>query len=267
MLQAEGVPTLLTTYLKQSVPSVDICMVMAGCVRGRADYPAGAFTYGNLMAEFPYDTEIAVIKLPGNVIEETIRNSRQTPGKDNPAFMHHDKYTEFEPYPSLKCLKINGQPFDAEKMYNVATNHLLLMGMNNVEPMLQYVRDHGGPPQLDCCRFAKLMFMEKCVKDQWRSLLPDVREWDANSDSDNDHVKLEKDLEHLFKTIDSSGDGYISRAEIMELYKQQQQSTTSGQQQHQDHGQITALVDWLLTSIDHNKDGKIDLSELLSVVD
>lgn len=118
---------MLCTKIKQSLRHVDLCLLQGGCIRGRGEYAAGPFTYGDLMAELPFDTEIATIHLPGQVIAESVKRSRSNPCEEHPTYLHFDEDTAFEDPPSLKCIAINGQPFDPNKLYRVAIYHVLVV--------------------------------------------------------------------------------------------------------------------------------------------
>ena len=129
-LQIQGVATLLCSKIKRSLKHVDICLLQGGCVRGRADYGAGPFTYGDLMQEMPFETEIATVTLPGWVIEESVWRSRASAPEEQPTFLHHDEDTAFEAVEgsrALVCKSINGAPFDRDRDYRVAIYHVLVV--------------------------------------------------------------------------------------------------------------------------------------------
>ena len=118
---------MLCSKIKSSLPNVDICLLQGGAVRGRSDYAPGPFTYGDLMNELAFQTEIATIQLPGHVIAESVQRSRSDPSNEHPTFLHHDNDAAFEPFPSLQCLSINKQPFEPDRMYTVSIYHVLVV--------------------------------------------------------------------------------------------------------------------------------------------
>ena len=44
-------------------------------MRGNREY-RGRFTYGDLKAEVPFDNEVVVVQIPGRVLAEAIRSTR-----------------------------------------------------------------------------------------------------------------------------------------------------------------------------------------------
>ena len=46
----------------------DAALIQGGAVRGKAEYAKGAFTFGDLMREFAFECEMAVVELPGRVL-------------------------------------------------------------------------------------------------------------------------------------------------------------------------------------------------------
>ena len=50
-----------------AVHGCDAALIQGGAVRGKAEYAKGKFTFGDLMREFAFECEMAVVQLPGRV--------------------------------------------------------------------------------------------------------------------------------------------------------------------------------------------------------
>lgn len=180
--QPEKVASILCSYIKKSLKNVDLVMLQGGGIRGMQDYEKGTyFTYGDLLKELPFNTEIALIKVPGYILQEAITETRSTPEQEAPNFLHADLGVVIEDYPSLKITSINHATFDAQKLYNVGIYQFLLTGMNEIKPLLDYVNTNGISPPLEQCIPAKNLIMESCMKDAWRMVV-NYDEWDSNND-------------------------------------------------------------------------------------
>ncbi|UBF29293.1 5'-nucleotidase C-terminal domain-containing protein [Kovacikia minuta CCNUW1] len=143
--QPEKVAAILCSYIKKSLQNVDLVMLQGGCIRGDRDYaPGTAFTYGDLLEELPFETEIAVIKVPGSVLQASISLTRKTPGQEVPSFLHVDLDVEIEAYPSLKIVRINHAPFDPDRIYCLGIYQFLLTGMNEIKPLMEYIQANGA---------------------------------------------------------------------------------------------------------------------------
>ncbi len=89
--KAGGMSTFLMSLVKRALRSagVQIAIVQAGDVRGRADYPAGPFTLRQLFAELAFENPMAVCQLPGRVIAETVKQTYSSP-LPSPRLLHFD---------------------------------------------------------------------------------------------------------------------------------------------------------------------------------
>jgi len=202
-------PELMVSWMlsqvKASMPNVDLVFLQGGNVRGMTpEYKAGPFTYGDLMKEFAFDTHQAIVQLPGEVIEASIRSSRTSTDGAKPFFLHTDSEVEFGDGWSLK--KINGQPFDPKKMYTIGTYQFLLNGMGNIEPMTTYCKENNTCPPLDTCRGIKDYFMKTCIRANWLALI--------NCPADSDPASVSTALSSAFDKIDSKKDGVLDEEEI-----------------------------------------------------
>ena len=249
----EKVASTLCSYIKRSLQDIDIVMLQGGCVRGQRDYDAGSsFTYGDLLEELPFTTEIATIAIPGNVLQEAIAITRSTPEQEAPNYLHADFDVVIEDYPSLKIVSINGEPFDPEKVYNLGIYQFLLTGLNEIKPLVDYVNTRGQIPSLEQCLPAKNLIVETCMKDAWR-ILVNFEEWDSNCDGEISHTELEAAVKNAFAYLDTNQDGQISPAELEAALAERTGSTDKG------------LLNMMFQSLDANNDGMVSMEELASL--
>lgn len=251
--QAEGIAQLLCTKIKRSVPNADLCILQGGAVRGGADYPAGPFTYGDLVNEMPFETEICVVQLPGHVIAESVKHSRSRPDLERATFLHLDDGAEFEDFPGLACLRLNGEPFEAERMYTVAIYRVLVTGMDEVRPLLDHIHRAGvRVPALEEAIPAKQLVMETCMKEEWRRLVAGA--------APMGHADLEEAVMRAFTQMDANGDGQIDHAELSAfISRTPRHAADTGEAKEQ-------LLSWLISTLDTNHNGSVSLSELRSFI-
>jgi len=254
----EKIARLMCTKIKHSVPGADICILQGGCVRGKADYAPGSFTYGDLMNELPFETEICVVRLPGSVIAQSVANSRSRPDTEVPTFLHVDEDAEFEAFPSLACRSINGQPFDPEALYTVAIYRVLVAGMNEVQPLLSHVQTSGmRVPDLEEALPAKQLVMETCMKEEWWRLLGLPPSAKACSYG---HAHLEEAVMRSFAEMDINGDGHVDLGDLTAYL-------ATAPTHYTDSGQVCEqLLSWLISTLDQDQNGCLSLEDLRSII-
>ncbi|NES99117.1 MAG: bifunctional metallophosphatase/5'-nucleotidase [Sphaerospermopsis sp. SIO1G1] len=251
--QPEKVASILCSYIKNSLQNVDIVMLQGGCVRGSRDYEQGtSFTYGDLLEELPFDTEIAIIKVPGKVLQDAILFTRSTPDQEAPNFLHTDLNTIIEDYPSLKIVSINNAPFDPNKIYNLGIYQFLLTGLNEVTPLLDYVNHQGNIPSLEQCIPGKNLIVEACMKNAWRTLV-NFEEWDSDGDGNISKEELEEAVKKAFLDLDYNQDGQISPTEL--------QTALAAKTGNQERG----LINMMFETLDADHDGMVSMEELASL--
>ncbi|MDJ0519331.1 MAG: hypothetical protein QNJ74_24750 [Trichodesmium sp. MO_231.B1] len=179
------------------------------------------------MEELPFETEIALIQIPGKVLQEAIAITRSTPEEEAPNYLHADSDVIIEDYPSLKIVSINHAPFDPNKMYKLGIYQFLLTGLNEIKPLLDYMNAHGKVPPLEQCLPAKNLIVETCMKDAWR-ILVNFDEWDSNHDGQISHTELEAAVKKAFAYLDKNQDGQISPAELQAVLAQRTGNANKG---------------------------------------
>jgi 2',3'-cyclic-nucleotide 2'-phosphodiesterase (5'-nucleotidase family) len=211
--EASGVGTFLLSLVKRGLAKegCELAMIQGGAVRGSSEYKEGApFTMGDLFKEFAFDAHQALIPLKGSVIAESVLNTRSAP-KPAPNFLQLDDGCEVSEAHEL--LSINGAPLEPERIYKVAIYQFLLTGLNVIEPLLGYVKEHVRVPSLEECRPVKDVVMEVCVKDSWRQLIG-YEKFDANGDGNVSQDELEAGIDKVIQKMDHNGDGFISKGEL-----------------------------------------------------
>lgn len=158
--------THLLSLIKRGLrrDGVELVVLQAGAVRGKADYQAAPFTLGDLFSELAFECELALVPLPGRVLAESVRSTRSRP-TPNPTFLHLDEDARCR-RDTHELTEINGAPLEPDRLYMVAIYQYLLTGMNSVEPLMTYVRAGGDErnalvvPDLEACPPAKQLIIE-----------------------------------------------------------------------------------------------------------
>ncbi|NEP49115.1 MAG: bifunctional metallophosphatase/5'-nucleotidase [Moorea sp. SIO3C2] len=248
--QPEKVASTLCSYIKKSLNNVDIVMLQGGSIRGKRDYDKGeSFTYRDLLEEMPLDTEMALIQVPGYILQDAIAETRSTPNLAAPNFLHADLDVVIEDYPSLKIVSINHAPFDPQKIYTLGIYQPLLTGFDSIKPLVDYANANGGAPPLDQCLPAQNLIVESCMKDAWRVLVG-YEEWDADGDGEITTEELKQGVKNAFAFLDQNQDGYISPAELGAALAERKGRTQKG------------LITLMFEVLDVNKDGMVSMDEL-----
>ena len=140
-----------------------VCLLNAGCVRGGKDYSENDFfRWSDLKAEMPFGTHMSVCKIPGRVIQDTIRNSRQwgLKGIAKGGYIHASRNCVMSDDGTIES--IQGQPFDPDREYLTAFPHCFLTGIDNHVPMLEWAKtkNHDDLPSEHAAVPAKFVLVE-----------------------------------------------------------------------------------------------------------
>ncbi|NEO09088.1 MULTISPECIES: EF-hand domain-containing protein [unclassified Moorena] len=251
--QPEKVASTLCSYIKKSFKNVDLVMIQGGCVRGKRYYEKGeSFRYRDLLEEMPLDTQMALIQVPGYILQESITETRGTPEREASNFLHADLDVVVEDYPSLKIVSINHAPFDPQKIYTLSIVQFLLRGLDQIKPLVDYVNANGGAPPLEQCLPGQNLIVESCMKDAWRVLI-NYEEWDADGDGKMTTEELKQGFKNAFAFLDQNQDGYISPAEVQGALAERTGSTQK------------ELISLMFEVLDVDKDGMVSMDELASL--
>jgi 2',3'-cyclic-nucleotide 2'-phosphodiesterase (5'-nucleotidase family) len=155
--------TFVCTRLRESL-GADACLFNGGGIRGAKTY-SDRFTYGDVEAELPFPNEIVVVPLPGHVIEEAIRASRSA---ESGAYLQVDDGVVVE---GGRIATIGGHPYERDRTYAVAIVRELLLGLDNVEPLVRWTKEHPEilPPP-DTGTEPKLLFARAFALELWEHI-------------------------------------------------------------------------------------------------
>jgi hypothetical protein len=223
----------------------------------------GVFTYADLVREFPYSTDIAIIQLPGEVIEETIKSSRTSGDGEKPFFLHVNKECIISK--DCKIEMVDGKPFDPEKLYTCATLQLLLTGMGQLQPMYDYVKRTGTCPSLEICHPIKDCVMETCMKSAWRNMLG-MAGWDVNHAENVSSEELHAIIDKTLDRLDRDKSGFLDPNEIEDLVNESFIASPVKKRQRISERTSQTLVAHLIKSLDTNVDGRIGRNEFHNLV-
>lgn len=216
--------------------NVDCAMVNGGAVRGSTNYiDKTNFTYADLKKEVTYSSEMVVVRLPGQVISDTVAWTRkfalQNPPVKKGYYMEIDSGMTFNKE-TMQVETIMGAPIDMTKMYSVAISQMHVAGFENIVPLVEFTKSDGFIPLPEDTGIGlKEIIVDYFSRQIWTDLLTKSSFEDMDQDGSGyiDKEELyavaEKSFGHasrlmvdnLFAMADDSGDGKISKEEIQNL--------------------------------------------------
>lgn len=184
--------TALTTMLRMGLQA-QCCILNAGSIRGNSTYPPHTFfTWSDLKTEIPFTTALITLWVPGSVLEATIRHSRryslQNPPVANGCFLHTCNNIEYN-NETQKIERIMGAPMNPHQLYLTGLDVQFLTGIDNHEPLLEWVADHRINWNKETGVPAKMVVVELFSALLWLHL-------------------------GSFDELDSDGDGLLRREEV-----------------------------------------------------
>jgi len=181
--------TLVCSRLRDAL-GAEACLFNAGGIRAAHDY-AGQLTYGDLKSEVPFDNEIVVVRMPGRVLREAIAASRAQAPLESGGFLQVDDRMGVEE-PGHRLTTIDGAPVDEDREYGVALVRNLLDGMDHIEPLARFGREHPEKvPPHGSGREVKIVLVNAFARALWARL-------------------------GGFDAVDANHDGRVTKAEIAE---------------------------------------------------
>ena len=222
-LHQTSVGTLLCSRIRDAL-SAEGCLLNGGGVRGNREY-RGAFTYGNLKAELPFDNEVVVVELSGSALQEAIVFSRSQAPVESGGYLQVDDRIEASE-DQKRIISVAGQPFDPDRLYKIAIMRNLMIGMDHIDPLVDYAKNHPTrlPPE-GSGRDIKMVLVDAFSVSLWQQL-------------------------GQFAGIDSDGDGSVSASELAHAVSRVTAQPAS-----------PITVDLVMKAVDQNHDGVISEDE------
>lgn len=231
------VGTFLTTVVREAL-KIDCTILHAGCIRGNKSYEGkSSFFYGDLMTELPFQIKLVVVQLPGKVIVNAISFSRVNASKEPPVeyggYLQCDEGIVWNAETNT-VTAIKGQPIQAEQLYSVALPFAILQGLDNNQPIVEFVKSYP-PDRLEVLSEGAIDLNNLIISYFAKFILYDIimhhnfDDIDANHDGkiSKEELKAVAEREHpgisallvekLFKIADEDDSGFIDREEILKL--------------------------------------------------
>jgi 2',3'-cyclic-nucleotide 2'-phosphodiesterase (5'-nucleotidase family) len=225
--------TLFATILRDECRA-DVCLYNSGGIRGNAEYGLGPLTYGDLVAEVPFENNVVTLEMSGAELAravafseaEQIRKSRE--GGSWGGYLQWDEgvavarrprrekdATSDDPF-DFELLTVRGKAVDAARTYRVVTWAGLLDGADDIPAFRDIGRAMSTALAEEACGGD-----ERCVADALEN--PDAS---AICGSDGIPFKILV-VKHLarrrwselldaasFEAMDTDGDGKLQTAEV-----------------------------------------------------
>ena len=202
-------------YLKafnadMTTPFADCVLMPGGNVRGGRLYNADDFfSLESLKSEIHPKMNIGVVKIPGHILCETIRDSHSR--GSHPYFMQYDAGVIVDPHTHM-VTHIGGAPLDSAKMYNVGYPIDELKAENGPACWLEYQLQN--PPNErhlhSTARGGQEFLLQHWAHQIWLAVWQKL---DANNDG-----KVSRDE---YRALDSNNDGKVDQQELIEFMHQE----------------------------------------------
>lgn len=156
------------------------CVFNGGGIRASKNYDH-CLTYGDLEAEVPFDNEIVSVPIHGRALAEAVKFSRsKAPALESGGYLQVDDRMTVSAENDITA--VDGEPFDPNRVYDVAMPRALMFGLDHVEPLVQWAKaNEAAVPPAGSGREPKILLVQAFAIEIWRELgsFDDV---DANHD-------------------------------------------------------------------------------------
>lgn len=214
--------TFVCSTLRDAL-GADGCLFNGGGIRG-ARVHREHLTYGDLKTEVPFDNEVVVVPLPGQVIADAIAVTRSRAPVEYGGFLQVDDRMSVGDDHVLRA--IAGAPLDPARIYRIAIVRDLFGGLDRIEPLRTFAERF--PEKIcpsGCGREAKLVLVDRLAIDLWKTL-------------------------GHFDTIDEDHDGSVTPSEVVHAIERTTGAPGSP---------VTA--DLVVRALDTDHDGKVSRDE------
>ncbi|MBP9112976.1 MAG: 5'-nucleotidase C-terminal domain-containing protein [Polyangiaceae bacterium] len=220
--------SLLCSRLREA-HAADVCLVNGGGIRGSREYK-GEVTYGDLKGEVPFDNELSLVEMPGTVVQEAIRASRSKAPASSGGFLQVDDGVVLDANENI--LSIAGAPFDPLASYRVVLVRNLLFGLDHVEPLERFGREHADRiPAAGSGHEIKVALVNAFARELWRHL-GSFEDLDTNRDNVVTPSEIELAIARankkapskvaadlVLRAIDIDKDGMVSPADVEAVFR------------------------------------------------
>jgi 2',3'-cyclic-nucleotide 2'-phosphodiesterase (5'-nucleotidase family) len=214
--------TLICSRLRDAL-GAEGCIFNGGGIRGMREY-TGRLTYGDVKTEVPFDNEIVLARLPGDVLADAIAASRANAPAESGGFLQVDDGMVVDEHNRLTA--IAGAPFDPSRVYRIALVRNLFDGMDRVQPLIRFAKEHPeSVPMKTTGRDVKVVLIRAFSAMLWEQL-------------------------GGFTAIDADGDGVVTARELVDAI---------AKVSNQPPSEMAAQV--VLEALDVNRDKKITRDE------
>jgi 2',3'-cyclic-nucleotide 2'-phosphodiesterase (5'-nucleotidase family) len=163
-----SVATLVCSRLRDAL-GAEACLFNGGGIRASREYRE-RFTYGDLEAEVPFDNEVVVVRLPGRIVREAVAASRALAPAESGAYLQTDDSVLVES-PGNRVTALGGAALEDERDYRVAIVRNLLEGMDHIEPLVRFGREHPERvPPPGSGRDVKVVLVDAFARALWQKL-------------------------------------------------------------------------------------------------
>lgn len=200
----------------------DVTLLNGGGIRANTEH-RDTLTYGELEAELPFDNEVVVVTIAGATLRDVVAESRARAPTPWAAFLQVDDGVTVDD--AGRITAIGGDALDEARSYRVATVRLLLAGLDGLDTLRRFAREHPERvPPADAGRELKTVLVETFALGLWRALgafeavdtdgdgrvsPDDLRAAVARYDSTAPPLLLEG----MIRALDADGDRVITREE------------------------------------------------------
>lgn len=249
-----GGPSTCATYLCTSIRDAlnldcvkdtqdcDCVLINGGNIRGNRDYPAvngnrSVITLETLRSELDVDVCIFVVRVPGRVLRDALRDTWQQPSG---AWMHHDDqvFVDADGF----VTHVAGENLDMDREYRIGTS--TRFGVRLAPKILSYLdADPKRWPGEDSGVPVHTILMHLYAECAW------MRIWNYLDPDNRGEICSE-----ALRTLDVDSDGMLDKKELMAAL------TAVGLSAH---GDETALVDIILSMAGgHDHQGAVSVTEV-----
>jgi 2',3'-cyclic-nucleotide 2'-phosphodiesterase (5'-nucleotidase family) len=191
----------------RDVLEADGAIFNGGGIRGGRTYE-GRLTYGDVRNEVPFENEIAVVALPGDVLRDAIAASRAKAPAESGGFLQVDDRMRVDA--AHRLTHVGGEPFDPARTYRIAVVRNLFEGLDRVEPLIRFAKEHPEAiPMATTGREVKIALVGAFASRLWEQL-GGFEGIDANADGQVTSDELVEAIARI-----GAGDGSTKAARVV----------------------------------------------------